>query len=95
MGSASMRARIACAVSAKRRASSGAIAAIAAMSAPATNAFSPAPVRTSAFTPRSVSARATTSPSSAIVFASSAFSTLGRLNVRTPTPSSTSNRMFS
>ncbi|MDQ1119541.1 hypothetical protein QE383_001849 [Pseudoxanthomonas winnipegensis] len=60
-----------------------------AISAPATNAFGPAPVSTTTRTPGSASAARKASVSAAMVAASSALSLSGRLTVmRRTTPSS-------
>src|ERR1039458_2059403 len=65
------------------------------ISAPATNAFSPAPVTISARTSASVAARATASRSSSTVSAFSAFSFSGRFTVSSARPKSpTSKRML-
>ena len=65
------------------------------MSAPATKAFSPAPVSTMARTDASARSVAITCPSSAIVGALSAFIFAGRLMVTTATAPSRSSSRFS
>src|SRR5712691_2782459 len=85
--SASTAAIASCPRREKAAPSSGAIAAIAAMSAPAENARSPAPVSTRARSPGSPSSSRNAPRSARSVAASSAFSAAGRSSVSVATPS--------
>ncbi len=86
----SSESRLSCRNREKSCASAGLSSDISAMSAPATNALSPAPVRTSTRTSGSPIARAAAAAISSTVARLRAFSFSGRFTVIQPTPSSTS-----